>query len=278
MIVHCPRCRTRYRVPSRSRGAAETTYRCARCRHVFTATAEDARPPAPPPVAELEPQPDVDEDDRFRMGDDTDDAEPPPAPPEPAPPRTGTPARFALRAVLGVSLGYALLSVYLYTHPNVTSDLLSALPVVGEHLAETRLEPNSVQLADVRGSYERVQDDQLVFVITGTAINNAPVAVRAIQIQGRIVGAQEQRQVVFCGAAPRDVHELSAREIGLLQALEPPKEWALGPGEQSPFLVAFVGPPKDLKEFSAEVVAVRTPGRTTSTASRGPAGTLAVNP
>ena len=263
MIVHCPRCRTRYRLPARGRGG-EATYRCARCRHVFSAVPEEPRHAEPPP--EPEPEELEDEEDRFRMGDDDEEQAPEPPPtPEPRTPALPAgdrpPARFALRALLGVSLGYALLSVYLYTHPDSVGTLLGTVPLVGDRLAETRMEPASIQLADVRGTYERVQDDQLVFVIAGTAINNAPVAARAIQIQGRIMGAEEQRQVVFCGAAPRDVHELSTREIGLLQALEPPKEWALGPGEQSPFSIVFVGPPKDLRQFAAEVVAVRVPSR-----------------
>jgi len=268
VIVHCPRCRTRYRLPARGRGG-EATYRCARCRHVFSAVPEEPRHAEPPPEPEeLEDE----DDDRFRMGDDEDEAPEPPPAPEPRapalPPGDRPPARFALRALLGVSIGYALLSIYLYTHPASVDALLGTVPLVGDKLAETRMEPASIQLADVHGTFERVQDDQLVFVVAGTAINNAPVAARAIQIQGRIMGAEEQRQVVFCGAAPRDVHELSTREIGLLQALEPPKEWALGPGEQSPFSIVFVGPPKDLREFSAEVVAVRVPSRGGPVANR----------
>src|SRR2546425_621978 len=84
---------------------------------------------------------------------------------------------------------------------------------------------------------------------------------RSIQIEGRIAGTQEQRQVVFCGAAPRDVKELSLREIALLQTLEPPKDWSLAPGEQAAFLVVFASPPTDLREFGAEVVAVQAPSR-----------------
>jgi hypothetical protein len=103
--------------------------------------------------------------------------------------------------------------------------------------------------------------DRLVFVISGTAVNNSPAPVRGVQVEGRIAGAQEQRQVVFCGAAPRDVHDLSLREIALLQTLEPPKEWTLPPGERSNFLVVFPTPPAELHEFGAEVVAVQSPTR-----------------
>jgi hypothetical protein len=67
--------------------------------------------------------------------------------------------------------------------------------------------------------------------------------------------------VVFCGAAPRAVQDLSLREIALLQTLEPPKDWTLAPGGQADFLVAFTGPPPELKEFTAEVVAVQAPAR-----------------
>jgi hypothetical protein len=135
------------------------------------------------------------------------------------------------------------------------------VPLIGGRLVETRLHPGTVQLTNLRGEYERVQGDRLVFAISGTAINNSPVPVRGIQIEGRIVGAQEQRQVVFCGAAPRDVHDLSLREIALLQTLEPPKEWTLPPGEQTGFLVVFAAPPSELREFGAEVVAVQAPAR-----------------
>jgi hypothetical protein len=119
------------------------------------------------------------------------------------------------------------------------------------------MSPDSIQLADVQGVYRRVQNDQLVFVISGVAVNNAPVAVRGVQIEGRVVGAREQRQVIFCGTAPRSVEDLSPREIALLQTLEPPKDWTLGPGEQASFQIVFLQPPPDLKEFSVEVVAVQ---------------------
>jgi hypothetical protein len=170
-------------------------------------------------------------------------------------------ARFAVRCVLLVTLGYAVLSVYLYTHPEATRRMLGGVPLIGSRLVESRLHPATVQLTNLRGEYERVQGDRLVFVISGTAVNNSPAPVRGVQVEGRIAGAQEQRQVVFCGAAPNDVQDLSLREIALLQTLEPPKEWTLPPGEQAKFLVVFPAPPADLREFGAEVVAVQAPPR-----------------
>ena len=106
-----------------------------------------------------------------------------------------------------------------------------------------------------------MRGDQLVFVISGTAVNRAAVAVQGIQVQGFVSGAETRRQTIFCGAAPREVHDLSLREIALLQTIEPPRDWSLGPGEQAAWRVVFPSPPTDLREFGAEVVAVRAPKR-----------------
>lgn len=208
-------------------------------------------------------EPDEDEDVEEEDDDVVDD--------EPRPPRQPpSAARFALRAMLAVTLGYALLSVYFYTHPARVGELLGSVPIIGQQLAEARLNPASIQLTDVRGQYQRVKGDLLVFVVSGVAINNAPVPVSGIQIQGRISGKEELRQVVFCGAAPRDVRDLTAREIDLLQTLTPPKDWMLAPGQSGHFLVAFVTPPVPLREFAAEVVAVRRGARLLADTDRRP--------
>jgi hypothetical protein len=275
MTVRCPRCGTLYRRPTRPAIGPGTTFRCTRCRHVF---ATDEEPAEEPPETDADTLADDDEDqftfddepdDRSlrahgRDEDEDDDAPDDDDEPEAAAPaarRMSTPAHFAVRALLCVTLGYAGLSIYLWTHPAATRELFRNVPVIGPRLAESRLDPASIQLTGVRGEYRRVQGDHLVFVISGVAVNNSPVPVKGVQVQGRLVGAGEQRQVVFCGAAPRVVQDLSLREIALLQTLEPPKDWTLAPGEQANFLVAFAGPPDDLKEFTVEVVAVQAPAR-----------------
>jgi predicted Zn finger-like uncharacterized protein len=312
MTVSCPNCETRYRLPPRSKLGAHPTFRCTRCDHVFDPDGEAEAPSIDDELDEQTAAPDED-DEQFTLEPDDDEPEldlPPPRKPkrrraakvrvEPRPepevedddageeddvaeddaPRDRPPpsaARFALRAMLAVTLGYALLSVYFYTHPSRVGELLGSVPVIGQQLAEARLNPASIQLTDVRGEYARVKGDLLVFVVSGVAINNAPVPVSGIQIQGRISGKDDVRQVVFCGAAPRDVHDLTAREIDLLQTLTPPKDWMLAPGQSGHFLVAFVNPPVPLREFAAEVVAVRrgarllTPGDQTGLAARAPA-------
>jgi hypothetical protein len=253
VTVRCPRCRTRYHRPVHARAGAEVTYRCARCGLVFR---DEARAPRGATARALE---DEDDEAGFTLGEPEE-----PAPDEVPPPAAArevrpavTPARFAWRALALVTLFYGVLSVYLATHPRSATALLGRVPFLGPRLTETRMSPESIQLADVQGVYRRVQNDQLVFVISGIAINNAPVAVRGIQIEGRLLGAREERQVIFCGTPPRSIEDLSPREIALLQTLEPPTDWALGPGEQASFQIVFLEPPPRLQEFSAEVVAVQ---------------------
>src|SRR5262249_29520990 len=149
--------------------------------------------------------------------DDEPEAEPEPDEPPPAPraKRIVTPARFALRSLLGITLVYATLSVYIYTHPDTARDALARVPFLGTALMETRLSPASVELTNVAGVYQRVKGDRLVFVVSGTAFNNSPMPVKGVRVEGRIVGAREERQTVFCGAAPREIGDLSVREIAL---------------------------------------------------------------
>jgi predicted Zn finger-like uncharacterized protein len=276
MTVSCPSCQTRYKLPPRSKLGRNPTYRCTKCRHVFSPE-DEAEAPAL----------DDDQDDEITLGIDDDDDDAPvftieptsrgrpddeeededdeaPAPRRkraaaaeglPSPPQST--ARFATWAALFVAMVYGVLSIYLHTHPAEARALFGQIPFIGDEMRETRLHPGLIQLADVKGDFKRVHGDRLVFVITGIAINNAPVPVAGIQIQGRVIGAEDRRQIVYAGAAPQDVVDLGIREIELLQTLKPSSEWVLKPGEQDRFLVAFVEPQLPLSEFGAEVIAVR---------------------
>jgi hypothetical protein len=287
MTVRCPRCGTLYRRPLRRGGDA---YQCARCRHVFDAGG-GAAPGDDEGVSDV-----ADDEPAFVLGDDDadgdDDALREPEPPavddarpagraarpepaakkkdedEPVAPSGNPAARFAFRSLVGVTLCYGAFSIYLVTHVGAARALFAQIPLIGTTLLETRLHPASVQLTNVRGEYQRVKGDRLVFVVKGSAVNASPIPVRGIQVEGRLTGAHEERQVVFCGASPRDVHDLSLREIALLQTLEPPADWAVGPSDQTDFLIVFANPPAELKDFSVEVVGVRAEPRRSAGTSR----------
>src|SRR5512145_1497242 len=127
MTVRCPRCGTLYRRPPRSVLGADSTFRCARCRHVFDGERDEPAMVAAASEAE-------DDEDRFTFDDEeVDDGEGPVGAevaddPEPAPraarsrpeaaPAVSSPARFAVRSVVLVTLLYGALSLYLYARPD----------------------------------------------------------------------------------------------------------------------------------------------------------------
>ena len=239
--VRCPACDTTYRLPPAARRDVQPTFRCSRCDHVF-GTDDDLPPRADDRLDHVETM--------DAPGELDDDITPPAA-------RSRSATRFALRTAVGVTLVFGLLSIYVYVHRSRVAEALLQVPFIGPGLSVTQLDPRHIQLTDVRGEYARAGGDALVFVITGSAVNNAPEPVSAIQIRGSIVGAKEQDRLVYAGAVPHDVHDLSTHEIDLLQTLEPPRDWRLLPGEDGDFLVAFVDPPLPLREFRVEVASVR---------------------
>jgi predicted Zn finger-like uncharacterized protein len=275
MTVSCPSCQTRYRLPPRSKLGRNPTYRCTKCRHVFSPEEEAEAPALDDDEDELTLDTRDDEDDDApvftieptpRRGKDEDEEDDDDAPaPRRKRPAAGdglaqapqSTARFATWAALLVALVYGVVSIYLHTHPAEARALFGQIPFIGDEMRETRLHPGLIQLADVKGEFKRVHGDRLVFVITGVAINNAPVPVAGIQIQGHVIGGEDRRQIVYAGAAPQDVVDLGIREIELLQTLKPSSDWVLRPGEQDRFLVAFVEPTLPLSEFGADVIAVR---------------------
>ena len=262
MIAACPECETRYRVPTRSKLGRQSTFRCARCEHVFSVE-EAIEGPIELDDAALAPDDDLEAEETELMAE-TDD-EPtrpkrkrPPRAAEADPPGGPTAAQFGLRTLFGVSLGYAVCAIYLYTHPRQITATFGQIPLIGAYFGDAQLGPEHIQLAEVKGEYRRVQGDAAVFVISGIAINNAAVPVRGLQIKGKVTGAREDAVVVFCGTQPHDVERYSVPELQMLQSLErPPTGWNLGPGQQTPFLVVFTSPPPALREFSVNVAGVQ---------------------
>lgn len=272
MTVTCPRCGTRYRPPAGQPVTA--SYRCTRCRTVF-----HPEEPAPGTPDEGEPE--------FVFED-----LPPPEDPTQKPAASGSrtkrgprdddppdihgadPARFAVRLVVVVTLLYGLLSIYLYTHPSVIRATVGRIPLIGSGLTETRLSPQSVRIANLKGEYLRVLGDHLVFAISGTAINTTTSAVRGVQIQGTIVGREkEDRLTIFCGTPPPVLENRSLQDILLFQKLQTPPDWSLAPGEQTPFTIVFTNPGTGLKTFAAEVVAVQAYRRRPTPAAAPARGT-----
>ena len=202
---------------------------------------EDDRPPARHPRAAATPSP-----RRRRPREEEEDEE------EEA---TGV-ARFALRALIGVTLLYAVASVWASTHPDRFQGALAHVPVIGARLAETPIDPGDVALREVRGQYEYAKSGELAFVIRATAVNLASVPLRRVRVEGSILGASDRHGLATCSDAPADVRNLPRHMLELMQDVRETRPITVAVGASTQCQVVFFDPPRPLRELSLEVVAV----------------------
>jgi len=163
-----------------------------------------------------------------------------------------------LAAVLGT---YATLTRALFASPQLCDRLLSRVPLIG-FLGDERLMTRKVALSDVVGTYQRIRDGKQVFVITGKAVNTAPMALHDVQIAGKLFGDQGQvlaEKVIFCGKSItiKMLKDMTQPEISILQSIRPMKGFAIEPGESSPFVIVFMDPPRQSAEFTTQVAGVQ---------------------
>lgn len=156
---------------------------------------------------------------------------------------------------------YGLLARALFASPALCEKLVGRLPLIGR-LGNDRLLTRKVALSEVAGSYQRIKDGKEVFVITGKALNTAPLALHSVQIAGKLysgAGQALEEKVIYCGnvISAKVLKDLTPRELSILQRLSPPKRFVIEPGESSTFVIVFMDPPRDAAEFSAQVVAAQ---------------------
>jgi hypothetical protein len=106
-----------------------------------------------------------------------------------------------------------------------------------------------------------------VFVVSGEAVNQSPSSVERIEVQATLYGpgGQVDQKVVSTGNRTA-LTELSESEIALLQRLDP--RIIVAPGESSAFLIVFLEPPREIREFSSRVLSVRPTRRASTTPER----------
>ena len=160
-----------------------------------------------------------------------------------------------------VAAGYGMLTSALFANPALSDRLVGRIPLIGT-LGDERLLVRKVALSDVVGSYQRIKDGKDVFVITGKALNTAPVALQGVQIAGKLFdnsgGALDQK-VISCGnvISTKVLKDLTPQEVSILQKLSPPKKFVIEPGESSTFVIVFMDPPHQAVEFTTQVVAAQ---------------------
>jgi hypothetical protein len=176
------------------------------------------------------------------------------------------PAGFGtiMRAIGMTVSGFAALAMVVRVAPEHARAWLSRLPLAGASFAQDRNLAAKVELRNVQGRFQRLRNARRVFVISGDARNNSATTIERIEVAGALydVGGGELDQKIVTTGNRTALTDLSEAEIVLLQRLDP--AIALAPGETTPFLIVFLEPPRELREFSSRVLSVRPTRRASS--------------
>ena len=166
--------------------------------------------------------------------------------------------RFAIRTLMAVTIGFTLLSIYLFTHRGRVTDLLAAIPVVGTELS--RETPQSrARPAHRRARHVRARPRRCAGVRRHRhGGEQRPGAGERDRDPGRASTAPGSSGG-WCSPGPHRTTSTISRRTRSISCRRSGRHTTGGcsPGEDGEFLVAFVDPPVPLKEFSAEVVAVQ---------------------
>lgn len=168
-------------------------------------------------------------------------------------------AIFVFLAIVVAS--YAVVTRALFASPALCDRIVGRLPLIGT-LGDDRLLTRKVALSEVVGSYQRIKDGKDVFVISGRALNTAPVALHGVQVVGKLFDGNGQvldQKVIYCGnvISVKVLKDLTQRELSILQLNPQTKRFVIEPGESSRFVIVFMDPPRGAGEFSTQVAAAQ---------------------
>ena len=165
---------------------------------------------------------------------------------------------FSLFALL--ILFFSLATAFQYAYPEVLDRWMKKVPLIGAAIARNDRLKAGVALQSLRGSYQVIQGNREIFVVTGVAMNQNPVVIREVRIGGETYGSDEkpiEQQEMWIGNAisAKIIRGMTAQDILDLQRLKPLKTFEIPPGDSVPFTIVFLKPAKAVKNFTATVLA-----------------------
>jgi predicted Zn finger-like uncharacterized protein len=157
-------------------------------------------------------------------------------------------------------LFFSLATAFQYAYPDVFDTWIKKVPLIGAAIAKNHRLKDGVALQSVRGSYQVIQGNREIFVVTGIAMNQNPVVIREVRIGGETYSSEEksvEQQHMWIGNAisPKIIRGMTAQDIADLQRLKPLKTFEIPPGDSAPFTIVFLKPAKAVKNFSCTVLA-----------------------
>lgn len=163
---------------------------------------------------------------------------------------------FTLFTVL--LLLYSTATLVHQTRPSALESLLRTVPWLGASLFRNNHLRQGIALQSLRPSFQTIDGNREVFVVSGVAHNRNTVSVREIQIEGRVYDAQGKevgQQAIWVGNAitPKILKDLTAQEISILQKASPQKRFEIPSQKAASFVIVFLRPQGTIKNFSCRV-------------------------
>jgi predicted Zn finger-like uncharacterized protein len=157
-------------------------------------------------------------------------------------------------------LFFSLATAFGYAYPEVLDRWIKKVPLIGAAIGKNHHLKDGVALQALRGSYQVIQGNREIFVVTGVAMNQNPVVIREVRIGGETYSSDEkslEQQQMWIGNAisPKIIRGMTAQDISDLQRLKPLKTFEIPPGDSVPFSIVFLKPAKAVKNFTATVLA-----------------------
>lgn len=162
-------------------------------------------------------------------------------------------------------LFFSLATAFQYAYPEVSDRWIKKVPLIGAAVARNHRLKEGVALQSLRGSYQVIQGNREIFVVTGVAMNQNPVVIREVRIGGDTYGSDEksiEQQEMWIGNAisAKIIRGMTAQDILDLQRLKPLKTFEIPPGDSVPFTIVFLKPGKAVKNFTATVLTAEEEG------------------
>jgi len=155
-------------------------------------------------------------------------------------------------------IGFALLAAIGYARPEAPESVLRKIPLIGSAVLKNNHLKRGILIKSLSTSYQTIQGNREVFLVSGIALNQNPVVVREIQLTGTVyneAGKEIERQIIWAGntLSPKIIRGMTLEDIPQLQELKPLKSFELPPGDSIPFTIVFLKSSKNAKEFTCEV-------------------------
>lgn len=156
---------------------------------------------------------------------------------------------------------FSLLTLMYQAQPQTLEFVIKSVPWLGSALLKNNHLRHGIALQSLRPSFQTIQGNREVFVLSGVAVNRNPVSVREVRIEGHIFnpeGKEIDRQIISIGNAisSKILRDLTAQEISILQKLNPQKRFEISPDESAGFVIVFLKPSAEVKNFSCRVLSV----------------------